>query len=96
MKSEKEIVDSLISGGIIGSALGALITNRKEDGILGAIAGAALFAAFKANEKAKELHFPLVTLENSTIYELGADGEKKVVKHIEKPAIKIPSNFKLN
>ena len=96
IKSEVEIVDSLILGGIIGAALGSLITNDKSGTGLGAIAGAALFASFKANEKAKQLQFPLVVLENGTLYELNKDGSKKVVKHIEKPSIKVPSNFTLN
>ena len=96
MKSEEEIIESLILGGIIGATLGALITKDKSGTGLGAIAGAALFASFKANEKAKQLQFPLVVLENGTVYKLDKDGLKEMVKHIEKPSIKIPSNFTLN
>jgi len=96
MKNEDEIVQSLIVGGIIGAALGALIIKDKSGYGLGAIAGAALFASFSASEKAKQLSFPLLILENGVVYELGTDGSKKAIKQIEKPSIKIPAHFTLN
>ena len=96
MKNDEEIVESLIAGGIIGAALGALLSKKSGEGsVLGAIAGAAILATFKANEKARQTHVPLLVEENNALYEIKADGSKRFIKNIEKPAQQLPPNFKL-
>jgi hypothetical protein len=95
MKSDDEIIDSLISGGIIGAALGALISKSKDGAILGALAGAVILATHKANEKAKKTNLPLILEEAGNLYEIKPDGSKLFVKKIPKPAKKLQQNFKL-
>lgn len=97
MDKDDEIVESLIAGGIIGAALGALLSKNKETGVtLGALAGAAILATFKANAAAKKTKIPMFIKENSALYELKADGTKHFVKTLEKPNIKLPQTFKLS
>jgi outer membrane lipoprotein SlyB len=96
MKNDDEIVESLIAGGIIGAALGALLSKKNGEGsILGAIAGAAILATFKANEKARQTHVSMLVEENNALYEIKADGSKHFIRNIEKPTQQLPSNFKL-
>jgi hypothetical protein len=96
MKNDDEILQSLIAGGLIGAALGALVLKTKEDGAtLGAIAGAAILATFKASEKAKETNIPMYVEENGILFHIQQDGTKQFIRTIDKPLKKLPQNFKL-
>ncbi|MCF8255809.1 MAG: glycine zipper 2TM domain-containing protein [Bacteroidia bacterium] len=96
MKNDEEIIESLISGGLIGAALGLLISKNKEEGtILGALAGAAIVATFRANEKANETKIPMVVEENGNLYQIHEDGKKTLIRKINKSLEKLPQNFKL-
>ena len=96
MKNDKEIIDSLIEGGVVGAALGALLSKNKEEGtILGALAGAAILATFKANEQAKQTNIPMYVEENGIIYEVQPGGNKIFIRKIEKPSANLPEHFKL-
>lgn len=96
MENDNEIVESLIAGGLIGAALGALLSKNKGDGsALAAIAGAALLATFKANEQAKKTNIPLYTEEDGNLYELQPGGSKKFIKTIEKSNIRLLESFNL-
>lgn len=95
MKNDNEIIESLIAGGIIGAALGALITNNKNGAGLGAIAGAAILASFKANEQAKKINFPLIIEENNALYQLGKDGSKTLIKRLPRSSGHVAKEFTL-
>ena len=96
MKNDDKTVENLISGGIIGAALGALISDNKEEGAtIGAIAGAVIFATLKANEAAKQTHVPFYVQENNILYQIQPDGSKLFVKNIEKPKIQLQQHFTL-
>lgn len=93
---DKEVLGSLIAGGFIGAALGALISEDKSKGTgagLGALAGAALFATLQANENAKKTHIPMVVEENNALYEISTDGSKRKIKDLPKSTQEIPSKF---
>ena len=97
MAKDEEIIESLIEGGLIGAALGALLTNKNKSAggaMLGAILGAALLGTFKANERAKKSNVQLWEEEGDTIYEIDSSG-KRLVKKMSKPAKEIPRQFKL-
>jgi hypothetical protein len=95
MDNEKEIVDSLVVGGVVGASLGALISKNKERGVaIGAIAGAALFATFHAYERAKNSNLRLVYEDNGVIYE-EYNGVRKSVREINKPKIILKNRYKL-
>ncbi len=96
MKEENITIDSLIKGGLIGAALGALLSKDKEDGaIIGALLGAAISATLKANEEAKKTNIPLYIEEDGKLYEISSDGQKRFVKNIEKNISQLPEQFKL-
>lgn len=96
MKNDEEILESLISGGIIGAALGALVSKNSEEGaMLGALAGAAILATFKANEKAMQTNVPMYVEENGNLYQIRDGGIKTFIRKIGKPGAKLPLNFKL-
>jgi Glycine zipper 2TM domain len=95
MKNDDKILESLIAGGVVGAALGALLSKDKEPGaILGALAGAALLATFKANQQAIQTNVPMYIEENGSLYQVTA-GTKKFIRKIEKPTTKIEQRFKL-
>lgn len=95
MKKDDEIIESLIAGGVIGAALGALLSKNKGEGAtLGGIIGAAILATYKANQIAKGIHVTMVTEENGKLYQINPDGTKQFIKEIEKP-IKFEKQFKL-
>lgn len=97
MTSDKDILESLIAGGVIGATLGALLSNKnsEEGTLLGAIASAAILATYKANEIANKANVPMYVEENGNLYEVQAGSPKKLIKKIEKPSIKLQEHFKL-
>jgi len=96
MKNDDEIIQSLIAGGIIGAALGALASNDKEEGaVLGALAGAAILATFKANEIAMKSNLTMYVEENGELYQIQPGGSKQFIRTIEKPTIQLQKRFKL-
>jgi hypothetical protein len=97
MVSDKDILESLVADGIVGAALGTLLSDKnKEEGIvLGTIAGAALLATYKANQAAKKAHVSLYFEEEGCLYEMQTTGVKRLVRKIEKPTEKLQAHFKL-
>jgi hypothetical protein len=95
MKSDKEIFEFLIAGGVIGAELGALITNSKNGSALGAIAGAAILASFKANEDARKMNFPLIVVEDNALYQMQKDGTKKFIKQLPRLSTRIKKHYTL-
>jgi len=96
MKNDEEIFQSLILGGIISASLGALVSKSKgERPTIGALAGAAIIATFKANEKAMQTNLPMYVEEDGNLYLIQSGGIKKFIRKIEKPTIKLQENFKL-
>ena len=96
MKNDEEIFQSLIAGGLIGAALGAMLSKNKEEGAtLGALAGAAILATFKANEKAMQTNLPMYVEEDGNLYQIQSGGIKKFIRKIDKPSVKLQETFKL-
>jgi hypothetical protein len=96
MKSDDEIIQSLIASGVIGATLGALISkNKSKDASLGALASAAIVATFTANQKAMQTNVSLYVEEDGGLYLIDANRVKTFVSTIEKPTIKLPKKFKL-
>jgi outer membrane lipoprotein SlyB len=96
MNQDDEIIESLIAGGLIGAALGALLTNgKKEAATLGAIAGAALLATYRANEQAKAANIPVWVEENNKIYEIMPGGEKRFIKELPTLGTRLKKHYKL-
>ncbi len=96
MNDDDKILETLIAGGIIGGAMGALLSKNKEAGAtLGAIAGAAILATFKANQEAKKTNLPMYIEEGGYLCQILPGGRKITIRKIEKPAVKLQQTFKL-
>jgi hypothetical protein len=94
MKSDEEILESAILGGLIGAALGSLI-NEKNGAEIGALAGAVILASSKAYERARETDVPVLVEEKGILYEITRDGSKTPLKKINKYLKRVPKRFDL-
>jgi hypothetical protein len=95
MTKDDEILKSMVLGGIIGAALGALLFGKREGSALGVLAGSVILATLKANENAQKSNVPFLIEEDNVIYEINSSGEKKFVKVIPKQTDYLPERFKL-
>jgi glycine zipper 2TM protein len=97
MSQDNKILESLIAGGIIGAALGSLLSDKKdkESTLLGAVAGAVILATYKANEEARRTNVSFFVEENGKLYEVQQGGTKKFIRNIPKPDVAVPKHFKL-
>lgn len=96
MNEENPTIESLIKGGIIGAALGALISKDKEDGaMMGALLGAAIAATLKANQAARQTKVPVYIEEDGKLYEIDQDGSQRFIKNVKKSVLHLPEQFKL-
>ena len=95
MKNDTELVEAAIVGGLIGAALEALISTSKKNTGLGILAGAVIAASLKANSEALKTNIPLVLEENNILYEVSADGTKRLIRKLPKNSKRIPKNFTL-
>lgn len=95
MSKEDDVIKALISGGLIGAGLGALLTGSRKGSALGAIAGAALMATLKANKEAESVDFPIYIVENDSLYEKRPDGTMVFVRSIGRKSGQYRSNYTL-
>lgn len=95
MKSEEEIIESLIARGLIGAGIVALMSNGKDDVAIGSIISAAILGTYKANQKAEDTRVTRVFEEDGALYEVDSQGTKTFIKALEKPQIYLSQNFKL-
>ena len=93
MEKDDEQIKSLIAGGTIGAALGALLTEKGSGTIIGAIAGAAIFASIKAQQTAAKVGVSIVIEKNNALYQVNPDGSEVFIKHLSKSASAIDKKF---
>jgi hypothetical protein len=95
-ENDENIFQSLIAGGLIGAALGALLSKDKEEGAtIGALAGAVILATYKANEHAQKTNLGVYVEEDGKLYEIQPGGVKRFIKDIPKPNVPLHDHFKL-
>ena len=96
MSRKDDTMESLIAGGLIGAALGALLSKDKEEGaVIGAILGAAFSATLKANEEAQKTNVPVYVVEEGKLYAIEPGGAKRLIRSLKKSNTKYPNRFKL-
>lgn len=84
MKSNKDI-EALITGGLIGSGLGALLSKDKEDGaVIGALLGAVFTATQIANKKAKQTNKPIFEVSEGKLYKILPNRQRQLIKELPK------------
>ena len=95
-KQTNDQIDSLVTEGVIGAALGALISSHKGQGaVLGGIAGAAISASLKAYEEARETGLSVLMEENDALYEVRSNGRKKKIKDLPVSGTRLRKRFDL-
>lgn len=95
MSNKHEIIEAAIAGGLIGAALGALLTGKGKYTIASALAGAAIGASIKAHKEAEKLDMPVLYEEEGSIYRIHPNGERKMVKKLKRHQVNVPSTFSL-
>ncbi len=95
-KDKNEIVESAIAGGVIGAALGAIITGRSKETLASIIVGAAIGASLTAFKNALKTNIPILFEDNGSIYKLYPNGKVEFIRTIEHEVIEIPETFSLD
>ncbi len=68
MDNGNRSIDSLVEGGLIGAALGALLASDQEEGAaVGALLGAAFAATMQAGIEAQKTNLPLFQEEDGVL-----------------------------
>ena len=81
---------------MIGAALSTLMSTDKEEGAtIGAIAGAAILATYRANQQAMQSNVPVMIEENGNIYLLHPGGRKEFIREIPKSTVILHNRYKL-
>lgn len=76
MNSDREIIESLVAGGLLGAALGALVSEDNRGATIGAIAGAVIVASFRANQRAQATGIPVIEEQDNELVRLYPDGRR--------------------
>ena len=96
MKEENSIINSLVKGGLIGTAFGDLLSKDKDDGAeLAAIISAATTATLKANEEVLKTKVPFYITEDGKLFEIDLNRNKLFVKELKKRQLQMSEQFKL-
>jgi hypothetical protein len=78
-----ENLQSLVSGGLIGAGIGALLANDKEEGtVIGALLGAVFAATLNANKEAHKTKQPIYEAMDGKLYQVNPDGERIFIKDL--------------
>lgn len=95
-KNKHEIIEKALAGGLIGAALGALLTKRSQGAVSAALVGAAIGASLAAMKEAREKQLAFVYEEDGALYREYPDGTREYIRDIEKSDTKVPSTFSLD
>lgn len=95
MNSDREIIESLVAGGLLGAALGTLVSDDKRGTAIGALAGAAIVASFRANQRAQATGVPVILEQNNELVRIYPDGRRELIRKIPRTNAHIPRKFKL-
>lgn len=88
---DEDLIKSLVEDGLIEASVVDLLSIDEDDNTtIGAIAGAAILATYKASLLAKKSNFPILFEEDDNLVELHPDGTKRIIKALEKDQ-KLPS-----
>lgn len=95
MSEKEEFILAAIAGGLVGAALGAVLTGKGKHTVISALAGAAIGASLVALKEAKEIDIPVLYEEDGVIYRDFPNGRREVVRQLTKVESNIPQTFSL-
>ncbi len=90
-----DIIERALAGGLIGSALGALLTGKSRTALVSAIVGAAVGASINALNRAREHNLAVMYEEKGILYKQNPDGSRKRIRAIQKSNTVIPPSFSI-
>lgn len=95
MKEEDryEKIEGAIAGGAIGAALGILFAKKNESTIIYALIGAALGATYQAFKESQDLSSGVLYEEDGVLFRELPDGERQIIRQLEKSDTVIPETF---
>jgi outer membrane lipoprotein SlyB len=94
-QNRDDIIKDAIAGGLIGAALGAMLTGKSDRSVLAAIVGAAIGASLSAQSEVKKLDTSVLYEINGIIYRVHPDGSKEFVKRIPRSKRRVTKEFRL-
>ena len=74
----KTFIENAVAGGIVGAALGALLTEKGERTFIAGLVGAAIGASLEALKEAESISTPIMFEENGEIYKQYSNGKKSL------------------
>ncbi|TGM34784.1 hypothetical protein [Leptospira biflexa] len=98
-QDDKEVLKTLIKGGLLGAGLTALLKNGEADGedlTIGAILGAAAVAAYQASQRAEKTDVPILVQEGDSLYWKDKSGNMTFFKKLPSGKHSSPSKFNLS
>jgi hypothetical protein len=96
MGANGDALEKLIAGGLIGAALGALLSKDKEEGAaVGALLGAAISATREAHKAALQTNEPVLVAIKGKLYKLHPDGRKEFLRDLPQSNKSWPQNLVL-
>jgi len=93
-KSRDEQISEYISAGVVGAALGKILTGQNEKAVIAGLVGIAATATYNAF-KASAKNSPVLIIDDRKIYEVDSHGNRKFIKHLPRIDSKIPDTFKV-
>ena len=95
-KKRMSDVEKALVGGVVGAALGAMFSDKKEDSVAAGLIGAGLTAWVQATKKAKSHNHPLIYAEHNKLVRVHSDGKREEIKSLEKkPQRTLPESFEI-
>lgn len=95
-KSNKyDTLETAFAGGVIGAALGALFTDKKESTIITSLIGVALGATYSAFKESQDLGSQILYEEDGNLYRSLSQGKREFVKELPKNTTHVPKTFTL-
>lgn len=90
MKESTPTIQSLIAGGLLGALFGAVLSKNKEEGaLIGVLLGAAVAATREASKDALSTNLSRFIIEEGYLVEINAEGEKRIIRKIDKHLVPI-------
>ncbi len=80
--SKKMDIGTLIAGGVVGAALGAILTNKPKNLMISAVLGAAVTATYEASQRAKGNQLPILFEDDGILWRREPNGQIKKIKSL--------------
>ncbi|EKO15497.1 hypothetical protein [Leptospira kirschneri] len=98
-QEDDKILENVITGGILGAGLTALLKDRNvnnADIALGALLGAVILASVNAKKKAKEYNQDVLVRKGDNLYRKTPDGREIFIRRLPPRKLNLPLEYDLS